>query len=58
MTNRGSADHNFVVADLDVASGTLKPDEVATATFEMPDSRVEFVCSFHAGMKGELVPED
>ena len=56
VTNRGGSDHNFVIATLDISTGTLKPDEVATATFVMPDSSTEFVCTFHGGMKGDLQP--
>lgn len=57
VANQGDAPHNFVVEDLDLSTGTIEPGEVATATFTMPDSTVEFVCSFHGGMTGELVPE-
>ena len=58
VTNRGDAPHNFVIKDLDVSSGTLESDNVATVKFVMPDTKTEFVCTFHGGMKGELVPED
>lgn len=57
VTNRGDAVHNFVISDMEISTGNIEPGEAATATFTMPDSRVEFVCSFHGGMKGELVPE-
>jgi plastocyanin len=56
IVNRGSTDHNFVVPEIDLSTGTIQPGEVVTATFVMPDSRTEFVCTFHGGMKGELVP--
>ena len=55
--NQGEADHNFVIPTMSVSTGTLKPGEVATATFVMPDSPTEFVCTFHGGMKGDLQPE-
>ncbi|HEX2054211.1 MAG TPA: cupredoxin domain-containing protein [Actinomycetota bacterium] len=58
VTNRGDAAHNFVVGDMDLSTGTIEPGGVATATFEMPGAKTEFVCSFHPGMKGELVPEE
>jgi plastocyanin len=56
VTNQGEVDHNLVIPGLDVSTGTLKPGEVATATFVMPDSSTEFVCTFHGGMKGDLQP--
>lgn len=56
VTNNGDAPHNFVIEDLDVSSGTLESDKVATVKFVMPDAKTEFVCTFHGGMKGELVP--
>jgi plastocyanin len=56
VTNQGEADHNFVIPALDVSTGTLKPGEVATATFVMPNATTEFVCTFHGGMKGDLQP--
>jgi plastocyanin len=56
VTNQGEVDHNLVIPGLDVSTGTLKPGEVATATFVMPDSATEFVCTFHGGMKGDLQP--
>jgi plastocyanin len=57
VTNDGDAPHNFVIEDLDVSSGTLESNKVATVKFVMPDKKTEFVCTFHGGMKGELVPE-
>lgn len=58
VTNEGDAAHNFVIEELSVSSGTLKSDEIATVKFVMPDSPTEFVCTFHGGMTGELVPEE
>ena len=58
VANRGDAVHNFVVEELNLSTGDIAAGKVATATFEMPDSAVEFVCSYHGNMKGELVPED
>jgi plastocyanin len=58
VTNGGDSPHNFVIKDLDVSSGTLESNKVATVKFVMPDEQTEFVCTFHGGMKGELVPEE
>lgn len=56
VNNQGQTDHNFVIPTMNVSTGTLKPGEVATATFVMPDSSTEFVCTFHGGMNGDLLP--
>ncbi|HYN98939.1 MAG TPA: cupredoxin domain-containing protein [Actinomycetota bacterium] len=58
VINNGDSPHNFVIKDLDLSSGTLESDKVATVTFVMPETPTEFVCTFHGGMKGELVPEE
>ena len=58
VTNSGDSPHNFVLKDLDVSSGTLESGKVATVKFVMPGTPTEFVCTFHGGMTGELVPEE
>jgi plastocyanin len=58
VTNQGDSPHNFVIKELDVSSGTMESDKVVTMNFTMPDARTEFVCTFHGGMTGELVPEE
>lgn len=58
VSNKGDADHNFVIPKMDVSTGTLESGKVATATFVMPETATEFVCTFHGGMKGELRPEE
>ena len=57
VTNKGYSAHIFVIKE-DLSSGTLESDEAATVKFVMPDTKTEFVCTFHGGMKGELVPEE
>lgn len=58
LTNNDDTPHNLVIEELDLSTGTIDSGEVATATLTMPDSEVEFVCTFHGGMKGTLVPEE
>lgn len=54
VTNEGGAAHNFVVADLDISSGTLDSGDVATVTLTVPEGGVEYVCTFHGGMRGRI----
>lgn len=57
ISNAGRTVHNLVMPDLEVNSGLIQADEVVTASFEMPDEEVEFICTLHRGMEGRLVPE-
>lgn len=57
ITNAGRVVHNFVIPDLEVSSGLVQAGEVVTATFVMPDTETEFVCTLHRGMDGVLEPE-
>ncbi|HEX5951104.1 MAG TPA: cupredoxin domain-containing protein [Actinomycetota bacterium] len=54
--NEGNAGHNFTVDDLDVSTGTVEPGAVVSATFTVPSQATEFRCTFHPGMRGEIVP--
>lgn len=56
VVNQGGSPHNFVVSEIDVSTGTIEPGAVVTATFVMPASPAEYVCTFHGGMKGQLLP--
>lgn len=56
VANDGDTPHNLVIDEIDLSTGTLDPGEVVTATFTVPDEPVEFVCTFHPGMTGRLVP--
>jgi plastocyanin len=57
VTNTGDMPHDFSIEELDVNTGTIEPGEVATATFTVPDKTIEFVCSYHSDMRGEIRPE-
>lgn len=59
-TDRGSdgptAATDRVMDERDLSTGTIDPGEVVTATFTVPEEPVAFVCTFHPGMTGRLVP--
>jgi plastocyanin len=55
VRNEGSNDHNFTIDALDLSTGTVEPGHVMTATFTVPNGRTEFHCTFHPGMRGEIV---
>jgi plastocyanin len=54
--NEGDAGHNFTIDHLDVSTGTVQPGGVVSATFTAPSRTIEFRCTFHPGMRGEIVP--
>lgn len=56
VTNEGDTAHNLVIDELDLSTGTIDPGAVVTATFTVPDEPVEFVCTFHPGMSGQVTP--
>lgn len=56
VANDGDTAHNLVIDELDLSTGTIDPGEVVTATFTVPDTAVDFVCTFHPGMSGQLEP--
>ena len=37
--------------------GTIEPGHVMTATFVVPNGTMEYHCTFHPGMRGEIVAE-
>lgn len=46
---RGSTSQNL-------NTGTLEPGEVATVTVVVGDQPIQYICTFHDGMKGTIVP--
>ncbi|MGH2775677.1 MAG: cupredoxin domain-containing protein [Actinomycetota bacterium] len=54
VTNDDSTAHDFAIESLDLNTGTVEANEVATATFTVPDEGVEFVCTFHPDMTGRI----
>ena len=55
VRNEGSNGHNFTIDALDLSTGTVEPGEVVTATFVVPNETTEYHCTFHPGMRGEIV---
>jgi plastocyanin len=56
LTNEDGMVHDFAIETLEINTGTIESRESAYATFVMPDEPVEFVCTFHSGMKGTIEP--
>jgi plastocyanin len=56
VTNKDDTVHDFAVESLDLNTGTLDANQIATATFTMPGKAVEFVCTYHDGMTGRIEP--
>jgi plastocyanin len=57
VLNEGSNGHNFTIDALDLSTGTVEPGQVVTATFTVPIGTTEYHCTFHPGMRGEIVAE-
>jgi plastocyanin len=55
VRNEGSGGHNFTIDALDLSTGTVEPGQVVTATFVVPNWTTEYHCTFHPGMRGEIV---
>ena len=54
VTNNDSTAHDFAIEELNLNTGMVEADEVATATFTVPDDGVEFVCTLHPDMTGRI----
>ena len=55
VRNEGNDAHNFTIDALDLSTGTIEPGHVITATFEVPNGTTAYHCTFHPGMRGEIV---
>jgi len=55
VRNEGSNDHNFTIDALDLSTGTIEPGHMVTATFVVPNGTTEYHCTFHPGMRGEIL---
>jgi len=55
VRNQGSNDHNFTIDALDLSTGTIEPGHMVTATFVVPNGTTEYHCTFHPGMRGEIL---
>ena len=57
VTNEDDHPHDFAIETLDINTGTIESRKSAFVTFVMPDEPIEFVCTFHSGMKGRIEPQ-
>lgn len=55
VRNDGNQGHNFTIDELDLSTGTVDPGNVMTATFVVPNGTTEYHCTFHPGMRGEIL---
>jgi plastocyanin len=55
VRNEGSRGHNFTIDELNLSTGTVEPGSVVTATFVVPHGATGYHCTFHPGMRGEIV---
>ena len=56
IANADDIPHDFVIESIDLSTGAIEGGEAATATFTVPDSGTEFVCTIHRGMTGRIEP--
>jgi plastocyanin len=54
--NSDGTNHDFAIERFNLNTGTIEPGDTATARFEVPDEPIEFVCTYHDGMTGRIVP--
>jgi hypothetical protein len=58
ITNSDGGSHDFAVPSQGLNTGTLDSGDVATAEIVVGDEPIPFECTFHDGMRGEIVPVD
>jgi plastocyanin len=56
IINKDDTSHDFAVESMGLNTGTIDANQIATATFKMPDNAVGFVCTYHDGMTGRIEP--
>jgi plastocyanin len=54
VSNKDDTPHDFAIELMDLNTGIIEPGESATATFTVPESSTEFVCTLHSGMTGRI----
>jgi plastocyanin len=57
VSNHDGTTHDFAIESMNLNTGTIESDGVATATFTVPDEPTEFVCTYHDGMAGTIEPQ-
>ena len=54
VINNDDIPHDFTIESIDLSTGLIEAGGVATATFAVPESVTEFVCSIHPNMTGRI----
>jgi plastocyanin len=54
VRNNDGTTHDFAIESMNLNTGTIDPDGVASATFTVPNRGVKFVCTYHDGMTGRI----
>ena len=54
VINNDDIPHDFTIESIDISTGLIEAGGVATATFAVPDSATEFVCTIHPNMTGRI----
>jgi plastocyanin len=57
VRNDGDAWHDFTVEGVELSTGVVRPGEVMTATFRVPEGATTYRCTIHPEMTGEIVAE-
>jgi plastocyanin len=55
VRNDGGSWHDFTLEEVGLSTGVVRPGEVMTPTFRVPDGATEYRCTIHADMTGEIV---
>jgi plastocyanin len=58
VANDDHIPHDFVIESMNLSTGVIEGGDVATATFTVPDSVTEFVCTIHPDMTGRIEPSN
>lgn len=57
VINDDATPHDFTIESIDLSTGVIEAGDVTTATFTVPDSETEFLCTLHSGMTGRIEPK-
>jgi plastocyanin len=55
VRNDGGSWHDFTIEAVGLSTGVVRPGEVMTATFLVPEGATEYHCTIHADMTGEVL---
>ena len=57
ITNDDSIAHDFAIEGLGLNTGTIEPGRSAYVNLTVPEETLDFVCTYHEGMDGRIVPK-